>query len=570
MSSSEKDKVMRLFASTPDNTPTHQLKIETGHPLVEAFVINGSLELVAQGQNTIDKELPEGTYQVKFRAGNSVTEQWVELTQDRNILPETIPVPDSSMPSENTWSDKEREVSEQFIVRHKLAVIIRDPEHEITPSDKVSIRSLEGDVLVQTRNERPNAPGWEVLTDSPVVGLGGPAEPGPYLLRVSTPDIGTYEMIIWVNPNYKTRVYLTRKYAAAWKIKRRTPHLGSATVHMVLRDDLDPKSRRRSELAEIIFTALQEERSLLISEEIIEALQGKCENVMLGLLVAHMLHIHIKNSSASTQSEEEIKEIESLRQSLKSAILNLDKLIPGCPDVGALGIAYGVDLQDINYGIPPMLAQSWTIIAAAEKSLLVPIGSYASRISPALTAVRPWLVWRTNQLLRPSVVDNNLMGNEMENLYELQDQIKNEGPVASNYLSNLLATTNLDQYKTVQELAQSIGFPSCSLKGFITQKQLVQKQEKKPIINKTELIKAISKNANLTKSDAGRALDSVIKTIESALKAGNSVSLPQFGTFTVKERSERKGRNPQTGESITIAATKTPSFKASKILKDGI
>ncbi|MCK9608832.1 MAG: HU family DNA-binding protein [Methylomonas sp.] len=86
-------------------------------------------------------------------------------------------------------------------------------------------------------------------------------------------------------------------------------------------------------------------------------------------------------------------------------------------------------------------------------------------------------------------------------------------------------------------------------------------------MNKSDLINAIASHANLTKADAGRALDAITHSIQAALKAGDSVALVGFGTFEVKERAKRTGRNPQTGEAITIAASKSPSFKAGKGLK---
>jgi DNA-binding protein HU-beta len=89
-------------------------------------------------------------------------------------------------------------------------------------------------------------------------------------------------------------------------------------------------------------------------------------------------------------------------------------------------------------------------------------------------------------------------------------------------------------------------------------------------MNKSDLITAIAEHANLTKADAGRALDGLLKTIETTLKAGDSVSLIGFGSFEVKDRAERSGRNPQTGEPITIAAAKTISFKPGKALKDAL
>ena len=89
-------------------------------------------------------------------------------------------------------------------------------------------------------------------------------------------------------------------------------------------------------------------------------------------------------------------------------------------------------------------------------------------------------------------------------------------------------------------------------------------------MNKSDLIAAIAELANLTKADAGRALDGLTKTIETTLKAGDTVALVGFGTFEIKERAERIGRNPKTGAAITIAAAKIPSFKAGKNLKDAV
>ena len=82
-------------------------------------------------------------------------------------------------------------------------------------------------------------------------------------------------------------------------------------------------------------------------------------------------------------------------------------------------------------------------------------------------------------------------------------------------------------------------------------------------MTKVELIAAVAENANLTKKDAEAA-------VNSALKGGDKVTLVGFGTFEVRERPERKGRNPQTGAEITIEASKLPAFKAGKALKDAV
>ena len=89
-------------------------------------------------------------------------------------------------------------------------------------------------------------------------------------------------------------------------------------------------------------------------------------------------------------------------------------------------------------------------------------------------------------------------------------------------------------------------------------------------MNKSELIDAIAATADLPKAAAGRALDAMDEAVTGALKEGDQVVLVGFGTFSVKERAARTGRNPQTGDPIQIAAAKIPSFKAGKALKDAV
>ncbi|BAI80438.1 DNA-binding protein HU [Deferribacter desulfuricans SSM1] len=89
-------------------------------------------------------------------------------------------------------------------------------------------------------------------------------------------------------------------------------------------------------------------------------------------------------------------------------------------------------------------------------------------------------------------------------------------------------------------------------------------------MNKKELIEKIASKAGLKKSEAERALAAFEEAVIEALKAGDKVTLVGFGTFSVSERKERKGRNPQTGEEIIIPATKTPKFSAGKLLKDSV
>lgn len=87
-------------------------------------------------------------------------------------------------------------------------------------------------------------------------------------------------------------------------------------------------------------------------------------------------------------------------------------------------------------------------------------------------------------------------------------------------------------------------------------------------MNKAELVAQIAKVAELTKVEAGNALDGFVSAVTGALKKGDSVTIVDFGTFKVSARAARKGRNPQTGKEIAIKAKKVPTFKAGKGLKD--
>lgn len=89
-------------------------------------------------------------------------------------------------------------------------------------------------------------------------------------------------------------------------------------------------------------------------------------------------------------------------------------------------------------------------------------------------------------------------------------------------------------------------------------------------MNKTELIAAVAQKTELSKKDAENAVAAVFGSIEDALKAGEKVQLIGFGTFEVRERAEKEGRNPATGETMVIPASKVPAFKAGKALKDSL
>jgi DNA-binding protein HU-beta len=89
-------------------------------------------------------------------------------------------------------------------------------------------------------------------------------------------------------------------------------------------------------------------------------------------------------------------------------------------------------------------------------------------------------------------------------------------------------------------------------------------------MNKADFVAAVAEAADLSKTDAANAVDAVISVITKSLKKGDTVTLVGFGTFQVRERAAREGRNPKTGETIKIKKSKNPAFKAGKALKDAV
>ena len=89
-------------------------------------------------------------------------------------------------------------------------------------------------------------------------------------------------------------------------------------------------------------------------------------------------------------------------------------------------------------------------------------------------------------------------------------------------------------------------------------------------MNKSDLVSAIADSSGLSKADAARALEATTSAISGALSSGGSVAISGFGSFLVRSRAARKGRNPQTGATIQISASKVPAFKAGKLLKESV
>ena len=121
-------------------------------------------------------------------------------------------------------------------------------------------------------------------------------------------------------------------------------------------------------------------------------------------------------------------------------------------------------------------------------------------------------------------------------------------------------TPQFERLTAANNCMNSVGWVSTSEDNFLGRTR----------VNKADLVDAIAESSDISKAAASRALDATINSITDALKSGDTVSLVGFGTFSVKDRAARTGRNPQTGAPIEIAAAKVPGFKAGKALKDAV
>ena len=206
MSKFESLPAMRLFtqstggAAAPRPVTDYSLKVDTGSSLAEAFVIDGSFNMVARGQGKLDIRLPGGEYLVKYRTGDNYAEQWITLDKDVELASSYAPVANSAAPiAESTgWSNEESMFAEQLRGQHNLSIVIRE-RNDIPPADDVRIRRTDGTTLALLTD--PTATGWTSRTESHVLGMGGNVTAGGYVVVVSTPGLRPYAMPVWVTPN---------------------------------------------------------------------------------------------------------------------------------------------------------------------------------------------------------------------------------------------------------------------------------------------------------------------------------------------------------------------------------
>jgi hypothetical protein len=385
--------VKRLFLDRPATAPRNfSLHVDAGSSLSEVFIIDPAFNLVARGQGSLQAVLPEGEYLIKYRAGDTLKEEWVTLNADKTVSGSEAPLPPTAAPiSERVgWSSADSEFAESLRPL-PVSIVIRDPQGKPSAFD-VRILDRDGNPIAGL----PDPPaGWTKGSASNVIGFGGGVAPGGYLLAVYTPGLRPYAMPIWVAPNCSTQVFLEQRQLDSRVKSRLGPHLASASIFISKTEIPWEAMKRLLQLTEAAKSVLRYDRPILPSQsEIHESLDEKFLCPRLGLLAGHLLRLRYEELKAKPDSENAAADV---LKEMKTVVRNLSRLIPRSPDVGALELAVGQPSQ-ADFGVPPMLAHSWAILEQLGASLIPP-DSYADRIRTAICATRPWLVFNKSKMI---------------------------------------------------------------------------------------------------------------------------------------------------------------------------
>jgi len=386
LSKSDQYPVVQAFTEKATlSRKSFKLNIDTRSSLSEVFVIDGGFNLVARGQGTLQTRLPKGEYLLKYRAGDQLEENWIQLDRDKNVMPAESVLSHTVAPiSERVgWSQTESDFAEDLRRTCMLSVLIRDPNGP-PPADDVRILDCDGEVVAKLGGL--SGSGWKGKKQGNVIGMGGTVLPGGYMIQVSTPGLQPYAMPLWVAPHCATQVFMERRQLTTWGKGRKGPHLASASIFIAAQYLSGQDLKRFLSLAETAKSVLSYDRSIVPSDaEIHASLDEKYRCPILGLLAAHLLRLRYEELHAKQD-----KGAAGARSLMEIAVRNLEKLMPGSPDVGALRLALGRPGSS-DFGVPPMLAHSWAILQELGLSA-IPAGSFAGRIRTAVCATRPWLV----------------------------------------------------------------------------------------------------------------------------------------------------------------------------------
>ena len=391
--------------SPSDRTPV--TLVAYAEPGTDIFIIDSQFRVVARGVRRIEQSLPPGIYKVKFQAGSAVREEHVVLEPGAGVR-EVRSGPlafQSAAPLAGTRATHEYHMANAATLsRHvhvtdgagaKLFVFARawtDPSRRdgVVPPPPPGQHPATGltlhDVSGRLVADLEHAGQVDLAASDPWSGCTVELAPGPYRLRVQVPDIGVLEQIVVAPPGWQAQVFLLQcNYGAVSPAMYRADPTTASVILVRAGDGFDP-ANETLHLTELARNALTRQRGVVAHDLLMQLLNAKYENPMLGLYAAHAL-------AARPDAD---------RALLTRVTQHLRALLGSHPDIDALALALG-ESPTHPYDVPPMLRQSWSIVVehAAHRRELVPRGSLASRASTGLWGNSAWLIWDASALDEP-------------------------------------------------------------------------------------------------------------------------------------------------------------------------
>jgi hypothetical protein len=358
---------------------------------VQITVLNQALVPVAADVHDLEVELEPGLYEARFEAGSSVREQLISLKpgkgavdvrQDRIAFASAAPLAGTrdQIPEQGEAAAQlSRKVQCALGRGGQLLIFVRDEDRRARsdPARGLTLHALDGELVGRLEADGESGGG---ANDShpPWSGCNYRLKPGSWRLRCRAPGVGLVEQSVVVSPKWQTQVFLQRRRLQPGG--SRWPELADASVLMASTEvgfEPDHAELRATELAR---QGLRDRRIVVSAADLYSMLFGKTKNPMLAIYGAHLM----------------LQTGQLDRPFLKSVVRKLRELIGDHPDVMALLLAIDPRAEVGDFGIPPMLSSSWSIVVAATAARpeLVPRGSLSAAISERVLAGGPWLRWQ--------------------------------------------------------------------------------------------------------------------------------------------------------------------------------
>ncbi len=405
-----------------------QLRLDTGVPTAEIFVIDGRQSVVARGIQSVAADLSPGIYKIRCRVGNRVSDEFMELPPGegdywvpapQSPVVSSIPMSSSSTgappPSAQDAFQWSREVHVPYGKGSRIFIFVNEGSSSKSspPGDELALQTFDGKEITSLANFR-SARGCRGCTIE--------VDPGSYLLRLNRGDAPAIEQSIYAAEDWETQIFipfgqdgedwgldlsgsailmgaLDQGFVPDWPVSRWTEAAREALAYG--RGNAAPVQTLRSAVEDVANLPKQGVDDATLRN----MLKEKFVNPMLGIYGAHLMVLQTAPDSKvpadATTNAGKGPDLKLVREVLS----NLQKLVGNHPDVTSLRLYLNDQgTEPISYALPPMLRSSWSLIVQnSTKEEIVPSGSYAAQVAGNLWGSGAWLMWKATALQAETV-----------------------------------------------------------------------------------------------------------------------------------------------------------------------